>query len=174
MWGAHSHERAGLSFTITAGLHQRSHSVVQIPRDSWPHFTVSDSRLPQPGRPAPRIYTLQEQDGLVITPSRHWVLLSSPPTLAGLRWRYSNPPPRGLNSGTRFEFQPGHWLSWLRFFVVFFSLSRQTTGQCLDCAMIAPFKSFLIHHSFIIKQYIVSTPKWSLNNSIEKKRRSLQ
>jgi hypothetical protein len=36
----------GLSFTIAAGPRQRSHSQVRIPRDSWPHFTVSDSRLP--------------------------------------------------------------------------------------------------------------------------------
>jgi hypothetical protein len=36
----------GLSFTIAAGLRQRSHSQVRVPRDSWPHFTASDSKLP--------------------------------------------------------------------------------------------------------------------------------
>jgi hypothetical protein len=46
----------GLSFTIAAGLRQRSHSRVRVPRVSWPYFTVSDSRLPQPGGPGPRIY----------------------------------------------------------------------------------------------------------------------
>jgi hypothetical protein len=36
----------GLSFSIAAGPRQHSHSRVQFPRDSWPYFTVSDSRLP--------------------------------------------------------------------------------------------------------------------------------
>jgi hypothetical protein len=38
-------------------LRQRSHSKVRVPRGSWPHFTVSDLRLPQPGGPGPCIYT---------------------------------------------------------------------------------------------------------------------
>jgi hypothetical protein len=46
MWGAFSDERAGLSYTIAAGPRQRSHSRVRVPWDSWPYFTVSDSRLP--------------------------------------------------------------------------------------------------------------------------------
>jgi hypothetical protein len=37
-------------------LRQRSHSQVRVPRGSWPHFTVSDLRLPQPGGPGPCIY----------------------------------------------------------------------------------------------------------------------
>jgi hypothetical protein len=52
-------------FTIAAGLCQRSHSRVRIPRDSWPYFTVSDSRLPQHGGPGPRIY--------ISYSPRHWV-----------------------------------------------------------------------------------------------------
>jgi hypothetical protein len=43
----------GLSFTIAAGPHQRSHSRVRVPWDSWQHFTVSDFRFPQPGGPGP-------------------------------------------------------------------------------------------------------------------------
>jgi hypothetical protein len=35
---------------------QRVHSQVRVPRNSWPHFTVSGSRLPQLGEPGPRIY----------------------------------------------------------------------------------------------------------------------
>jgi hypothetical protein len=35
-------------------------------RISWRHFTVSDSRLPQPGGPGPRIYNPQKQGGPVI------------------------------------------------------------------------------------------------------------
>jgi hypothetical protein len=38
----------GLPFTIVAGPRQRIHSQVRVPQDSWPHFTSSDSSLPQP------------------------------------------------------------------------------------------------------------------------------
>jgi hypothetical protein len=68
MWGALSDERRGLPFTITAGPRQRSHSWVWVPRDSWPYFTLSHSRLPQPGGPGSRIYISQEQGGSVIPP----------------------------------------------------------------------------------------------------------
>jgi hypothetical protein len=46
MCGALSDERTDLSFTIVAGLRQRSHSRIQAPSDSRLYFTVSDSRLP--------------------------------------------------------------------------------------------------------------------------------
>jgi hypothetical protein len=46
----------GLSYTIPAGPRQRSHSQVRVPRDSWPYFTVSDSRLPQAAEPGPCIF----------------------------------------------------------------------------------------------------------------------
>jgi hypothetical protein len=39
----------GPSFTIVAGPSQRSHSQIRVLRDSWPDFSVLDSRLPQPG-----------------------------------------------------------------------------------------------------------------------------
>jgi hypothetical protein len=90
-----SDEWMGLSFTTAAGPRQRSHSQVRVPRDSWPYFTVSDSRLPQPGGPSPRIYILQEQGGPVIPRSTGFPfrrLLR----LAGLRWRYSTQPPHGM------------------------------------------------------------------------------
>jgi hypothetical protein len=54
--------------SLTRVSRQRSHSQVRIPRDSRPHFTLSDTRLPQPGRPDPRIYIPQEQGGPVILP----------------------------------------------------------------------------------------------------------
>jgi hypothetical protein len=69
MWGALSDERMGLSFTIAAGLCQRSHSQVRVPRDSRQYFTVSGSSFPQPGGPGPRIYIPQEQGSPVITPA---------------------------------------------------------------------------------------------------------
>jgi hypothetical protein len=87
----------GLPFTIAAGPRQRSHSHVRVPRDSWPHFTVSDSRLPQHGGAGPRIYIPQEQGGPVIPPGtgfpfRHLL------RLARLRWRHSTPTPHGIVS----------------------------------------------------------------------------
>jgi hypothetical protein len=46
MWGALSNEKTGLSFTIAASPRQRSRFRFQVPWDSRPYFTVSDSRLP--------------------------------------------------------------------------------------------------------------------------------
>jgi hypothetical protein len=92
-----SDERTGLSFTIDAGLRQRSHSRVRVPWDSRPYFTASDSRLPQPGGLGPRIYISQEQDVPVISPGSLFSfrrLLR----LAGLRWKYSTPPPHGSST----------------------------------------------------------------------------
>jgi hypothetical protein len=91
MWGALSEERTGLSFTIAAGPRQRSHSQVRVLRDSWPHFTVSDSRLPQPGGLGPRIYIPQEQRDPIIPPGTGFPFRRL--RLAELHWRYPNPPP---------------------------------------------------------------------------------
>jgi hypothetical protein len=87
-----SDERMGLSFTIVDAPRQRSHSQVRVQRDSRPHFSVSDSRLPQPGGPGPCIYIPPETGWLSYTP-RHWVPFSSPSTI--LRWRYWTLPPYG-------------------------------------------------------------------------------
>jgi hypothetical protein len=97
MCGALSNERTGLSLTGAAGSRQRSHLRVRVPRDSWPYFTVSGSWLHQLGGSGPRIYIPQEQGGPVIAPGTGFPfrrLLR----LTGLRWRYSNPPPRGERS----------------------------------------------------------------------------
>jgi hypothetical protein len=87
-----SDERMGLSFTIAAGPRQLNHSVVRVPRDSWTYFIVSDSRLPQPKGPSPRIYIPQKQGVPVIPPGTgfHFRRLL---LFAGLRWMDSNPPP---------------------------------------------------------------------------------
>jgi hypothetical protein len=68
-----------------------------VPRVLWPHFTVSDSRLPQPGGPDPRSYIPQEQGGPIIPPGTgfHFRRLLR---LVGLRWRYSTPPPHGISA----------------------------------------------------------------------------
>jgi hypothetical protein len=94
MWGDLSDERTDLSFTIVAGPRQGSHSRVLGPRNSLSQFIVPHSRLPKPGGPIPRIYILQEQCSPVIPPGTGFpfrLLLR----LSGLRWRYSNSPPRG-------------------------------------------------------------------------------
>jgi hypothetical protein len=80
----------GLSFTIAAGLSQRSHSRTRVPRDPWSYFTVSDSRLLQPGGPDPRIYIPQERDGPLTSPGIGFTLRRLL-WLAWLRWTYSNP-----------------------------------------------------------------------------------
>jgi hypothetical protein len=54
MWDALSDEITCVSFTIVAGPRQRSHSRVRVPRNSCSYFSVSDSRLLQPGGPGPQ------------------------------------------------------------------------------------------------------------------------
>jgi hypothetical protein len=64
-------------------------------------FTLSGSRLPEPGGPGPRIYIPQEQGGPVIPPGTGFPfrrLLR----LAGLRWSYSTPRPHGILFYTSF------------------------------------------------------------------------
>jgi hypothetical protein len=62
MWGALSDERTGLSFTVAAGVRQRSHSRVRVSWDSRPYFTVSDSRLPFSSSPTTRRVTVEVFD----------------------------------------------------------------------------------------------------------------
>jgi hypothetical protein len=72
------------------GPRQHSHSQVRVQRDSWPYFTVSDSRLPQPGGPGPRVYIPQEQGGPAIPPGTGFPFIRLL-RLAGLHWRYLTP-----------------------------------------------------------------------------------
>jgi hypothetical protein len=92
----------GLSFTIAADPRQRSHLQVQVPWDSWPHFTVSDLRLPQPGGPGPRIYILQGQGGPVIPPDTGFPFCHLL-RLARLWSRYSTLLPHGKLLSTDFD-----------------------------------------------------------------------
>jgi hypothetical protein len=57
-----SDERTGLSFTIAAGARQRSHSRIRVQWDSWPYFTVSDSRRPFLSPPTTRRATVDVFD----------------------------------------------------------------------------------------------------------------
>jgi hypothetical protein len=88
--GAPSDEKMSLSFTIVAGPCQHSHSWVRIPQDSWPCFTVSDLKFPQPGGPGSCIYIHQEQGGPVELPGTVFPFCRLL-RLRGLWWRYSNP-----------------------------------------------------------------------------------
>jgi hypothetical protein len=69
-------ERMGLSCIIAAGPRQRSHSQVQVPRDSWPHFTVSNSRIPNLQGQVPIF--ISPRNGLAQLYPRHWVPFLSP------------------------------------------------------------------------------------------------
>jgi hypothetical protein len=91
MCNALSDERSCLLFTIAAGPRQDSHTLPRI-RETHDNILVFQIRDPQPV--GPRIYIPQEQGGSVIPrgtgfPFRRHLLL------ARLRWRYSNPSPRG-------------------------------------------------------------------------------
>jgi hypothetical protein len=74
-----SDERMGLSFTIATGPRQRRHSRVRDPRDSWPYFTVSDSR-PSPTWRAKSPYLYPPGTRRPSYTPRHWVPFSSPST----------------------------------------------------------------------------------------------
>jgi hypothetical protein len=62
MWVVLCDERTDLSFAITTGPRQRSHSRIRVPLDSRPHFTVSDSRLPFLSPPTTRRVTVEVFD----------------------------------------------------------------------------------------------------------------
>jgi hypothetical protein len=82
-----------ISCTIASGPCHSSQPRVHVQQNSG-HILLSHLRLPQPGEPGSRIYIPQEQGGPVIPPGTGFPfrrLLR----LAGLRWRYSNPPPHG-------------------------------------------------------------------------------
>jgi hypothetical protein len=68
MWSALSDDRTGLSLTIAAGPRQHSHSRVRVLRDSEPHLLSQIRDIP----------------------FRRLL------RLAGLRWRYSTPPPHAM------------------------------------------------------------------------------
>jgi hypothetical protein len=63
-------------------------------RRTHDHILLSDVRLPQPGEPGPCIHIPQVHGDPVIPPGTGF-LFCRLLRLAGLRWRYSNPPPHG-------------------------------------------------------------------------------
>jgi hypothetical protein len=65
-------------------------------RGTHDHILLYRFETPNPGGPGPRISISQGQGGPVI-PSGTGFSFRRLLRLAGLRWRYSNPPPHGLN-----------------------------------------------------------------------------
>jgi hypothetical protein len=83
---------------IASGPCQSSHSWVEIPQNSRPYFTVSSETPPTWRARYPYLYPPgipQEQGGPVIPPGTGFPFCRLL-RLAGLRWRYSNPPPHGV------------------------------------------------------------------------------
>jgi hypothetical protein len=76
----------GLARAVTLGSKSRR---------THDHILLSHLRLPQPGGPGPCIYIPQEQGGPVIPPGTVFPFCRLL-RLAGMRWRYSNPPPHGV------------------------------------------------------------------------------
>jgi hypothetical protein len=96
IWCAVSEERTGLSFTITAGPRQDSHSRVRFLWDSRPYFTVSDSRLPFSSPSTTRSVTVVVFDSTSTRElSSDFCLFSSLYLLGGRENRHS---PLGLHS----------------------------------------------------------------------------
>jgi hypothetical protein len=60
------------------------------------HILLSRLRHPQPGAPGHRIYCPYMKDGSVIPPANEF-LFRRLVRLAGVHWRYFNPPPHGDN-----------------------------------------------------------------------------
>jgi hypothetical protein len=71
-WGSLSDERTGLSFTTALGSRQRSHFRFRVPWDSWPYFTVSDSRLPFSSPPTTRRVTVEVFDPASTQEFKSW------------------------------------------------------------------------------------------------------
>jgi hypothetical protein len=101
IWVALSDERTGLPFTIAAGPRQRSHSRVWVAAGFVTIFYSLKLETPPIWRVRfPYVYP----------PGTGWPIYT-PGTgfpfrrllrLAGLRWTYSNPPPRGMNNSLNY------------------------------------------------------------------------
>jgi hypothetical protein len=98
-------------------------------------------RPPQPGGPGAHIYIIQEQCGPVIPPGTGFPLHRLL-RLAGLQWRYSNPPPHEpLRISSRFTIElylsSGQLLNCCRGNICEFlrHVSGEITSDCIACAM---------------------------------------
>jgi hypothetical protein len=137
-----------LSFTIAHGPRQFSLSRVRVPLASWPHFTVSDSRLPQPKGPGVRIYILQEQGDPVIPPGTGFAFRGLL-LLVGLWWRYLNPSPHGVSPLTP---------EWHSVFALYIPQGRRDISVYRVWCRTFP----LVRN--MVMQYITTTEDWCVNN----------
>jgi hypothetical protein len=87
--------RGWMLYTIDADPRQRNHSRVRVPRNSWPYFAVADSRLPQHRGQVPLFISPRNKVAQLYPPGTGFSFRRLP-RLAGLQWRYSNPPPSGV------------------------------------------------------------------------------
>jgi hypothetical protein len=106
----------GLSFTIAAGLRQRNHFRVRVTRDSWPYFTLSDSRLPQPGGAGPRTYIPQDQGSPILPLGTGFLFVAS----------YDS---QGYGGGIRTRLHKGLLLNQSSLHSYFYSLAH-IHGKC--------------------------------------------
>jgi hypothetical protein len=84
-----------MSFTIAGGPRQRSHFQVRVPWDlRMIIFYFFSFETPPRGGPGPRIHIPQVQVGPVIFPGTGFPFRRLV-RFAGLRWKYSTPPPHG-------------------------------------------------------------------------------
>jgi hypothetical protein len=129
----------GLSFTIALGLRQRSQSQVRVPLSQ-----IRDS--PNLGGQVPVFISLEEQGGPAISPGTGFPfrrLLG----LAGLRWRYSAPPPHGcltaslLQSVLLITTRHGPHRKHRSSIVAYMSVAAETClpNRCLETGCIAQF-----------------------------------
>jgi hypothetical protein len=100
MWGALSDKRMGLYFSFVDGTRQRSLFRVQVLRDSWPYFTVSNLRLRQPRGPGPRFFYHIGRGWPSYTSGNGFPLCRFL-RLTGLWWRYSTSLHTGVGSNSR-------------------------------------------------------------------------
>jgi hypothetical protein len=95
MWGALSDKRTSLQLTrtVVSGPRQSNHFRVQVPQNLQPYFTASYVTLPT--WRARSLHLHSPGTGRPSYNPGHWVPFLSFLRLAGLRWKYSNPPSHG-------------------------------------------------------------------------------
>jgi hypothetical protein len=134
-----------LQFISTAGPRQRSHSQVRLPRDSWPHFTVPDSRLPQPVGPVPRIYIPQEQCGPVTPPGTGFPFITF----------YDSQDYSGDIRAPSTRYSPSVQNTFYRLLYEKQPYRRENTVTSLDCTHIRNLQNngFYMYQAFIISDF---------------------
>jgi hypothetical protein len=98
IWGTLCEERMGFLFAVASDPCQCSHSQVWVPLDSWPYFTVSHLRFPQPGGQV--LVLISPRNGMAQVYPQALFRFCCILRLTGLLWTYSNSPPHELWPGS--------------------------------------------------------------------------